>query len=260
MTGAAWCILLAAWLGQIAASPGAPGQPPPMVARPPAEPEQQVLMARVVAVQATSEGRDSPFFDDGLKPYREMLKRLSFDTFRKVAEQEREAPFGAETCIDIDDVYSLTVTPSPNPETGEILLEARVDMLEGEGAVKALYGTAKASLRKPLLFAGLESGDGELAVVLTFDQGDQDSNSQQQPEPQEDEEQEDEDEQEQPQPEEQDSQQQSPPEEAEEQEPKELEDLQNIEALLQSLEDTDRREQAETKNQRDRVRIQKDWW
>ena len=245
-------------------------QPPSSIARPP---EDKAPLVRMTAVQAKSEGRDKPEIPDNLKGVRGVLKSLSADTFALIAEQEREAPLGEETLVPINGVYSLYVTPNRASAQEPMKIQARIEMLEGDGYRNALVTEAQAQPGKALVFRGLPLNVGELVVIMQLAQ-DGDGESQQsqsdQNEAQEEQEQEKQEQQqgegERQEGEEQQQQQQKEAQEATQEGEstvegeEELEDMETIEAILQTLEEQDRREQEEMQNRRTRIRMDGGWW
>jgi hypothetical protein len=190
----------------------------------------------VLALRATQEGNLSKNFGEELRPVREILEMLPYDTYGTLSQVEREAPFGEETAILINESYTFHVLPLEQHESGEVEVMARIAMHEVDETLDALWAQGKAAPGKALVFQSSENP----------------------PEDQEGDEQESDGEQQDSESEAQQNEEQETPEESEAgEEPK---DLKNLEAILRSLEDLDRREQEEARNQRDAIRLQGDWW
>jgi hypothetical protein len=280
MSSLGWCLALAALLAQ-PQMPSPVGQaqsgPPPMISRTPGaagEPAEPAMdKVRMAAVQASSEGRQERQIAPELAGLKSLLDRLPFDTFTRVAEEEREIPQGQETKIPITGDLSLAVTSKGRAETGEVELDARIEMMQNGAPVNALLTSGRAAPGKALVFRGLKRNGGELVVIMTLVQDNQGQDQSQQP--QQDQPQ-DQQEQKQPpeQPEEPSQEGEPPPEQNEEQQQQQAQedqqseaqqdntpkDMHEIEAILKSLEEMDRREQPKVRNQRDRVYVPQDWW
>ncbi|MBI2424085.1 MAG: hypothetical protein HYV27_14740 [Candidatus Hydrogenedentes bacterium] len=247
---------------------------------------------RVVGVYATQEGRTEPHYDEGLKRYAELLAHLPFDTFHLATDQRVEAPYGQETMIPIDGQYSMVVSPSQTPDPQKIAMDTRIEMLKGTSYLTALGGRAEISPGKALLYKGLPREQGELAVILGLvkDQDEQqpgqsssEEDSESEPEEQSEQQQQSptdnatEDKQEEPEEAKADEEKKEEAEPAEEQQMEEQdrqsaeersyaeeqaskEDLENIDAILQHLEDVDKAEQKEARNPARRFVVRGDWW
>jgi len=223
----------------------------------PALPEAPPPVFRIITVEASNDGHEESSLDDEAAGLREMLKDLPFDTFRVVAKDEQAAPLGIDTVIPISGEYRFHVTPSAyRPDSGEVELSARIEMLENHRAVNALAADGVAVPGKALVFRGFPLNGREMAVIMTVVPPEKEQG----PSPGEDENQAP---QEQPQP----AVSEEPAAEQEETgEPQSAdagaseEDHENVEALLQSLEEIDRREQQEVRKRRNRVEVRKEWW
>mgnify|MGYP006277920943 CR=1 FL=1 len=229
------------------------------------QPEAQMPKFRVVAVYCSNRGEGVQAELENLKP---LFEKLPYDTFEQVARHDTEAAPGQETKVPLNGVYTLYLTvgaPAQGAQQEGVPLEARVEMLADDGFVNALRASGRAAPNKALLFRGLPMDAGELAVVMMLLPPDQDNGQsqkeqeQQQQEKEEKEEQETQDQQ-QEQPQEQQQQQEQSEAEQREAEEDEQKDMQNIEAILQSLEEQDRREQHDTRNKRRDVQMRGGWW
>jgi hypothetical protein len=286
MTAVLCCIAAMATLAQ--------ANPPVTQAGPPAAPKIEVR-----AFTATNTGQATRQVDATLRGLDALLKEMPYDTFLPVMQQQAELAANAETMVTINETYALYVLPIGPEEEGMLPLQARVTMLQGGRPVNALVTQGKAKPGRAMLFRGLEIPGGELGIVLRLvpppqdpkdgdsdseDQGDQEQEPQEPQDPSgsgDDQSGEDGAQEEAQQSEDQAGEQGTMGEEGEQQEgesaaaespqeegesegegaeaaaPKDLED---IEALLKSLEDQDRREQKSARNRRDTIRFNGDWW
>jgi len=225
----------------------------------PALPETPSPVFRIIAVEASNDGHEESSVDDEAAGLRDLLKDLPFDTFRVVTKNEQAAPLGIDTVIPISAEYRFHVVPSAyRPDSGEVELSARVEMLENQRAVNALAADGVAVPGKALVFRGFPLKGREMAVIMTLIPPEKDQGQS----PGEDEN--------------QVSQAQPPPKlseksAAEQEETGErqrsdterngqAQGLENVEALLQSLEEIDRREQQEVRKRRNRAEVRKEWW
>lgn len=239
-------------------------------------PAEEYEIVEMKALRASNEGMAQKEIDPALRGLAPVLEALPFDRFSPIAEETKEAPYGRETLIPINSEYTLSIRPiERNAKDGLVLLEARIIMSREGRKINALSTRAEAATGQPLLFRGLELNNGELVVVMRLAQqddgsqgsGESTAQDQEKPEQQEAQEQEEqetppEEQQEETQPGEEENDQAPPPAvEPKETAPEdEKQDMQNIEALLQSLEEMDRREQQELRNQRDHIDVRKGWW
>jgi hypothetical protein len=213
----------------------------------------------LVALQASVEGQEKTFIDPKLKKYSKLLKTMPFDTFRLVAQHEKtEAPIQQDTLIPINGVYSAHLFPEPDQQSGELSVKTRIEMMQGEDFVNALFTQANIAPGKPLVFRGLDLNVGEMIVILKLVQEDGDDEQDQSSDEEQDQDQEQDDNQEQ-EPEQNEEQQEEEGDGEGEPQPQDLSDV-NIDALLQSLAEMDKREQEEAKNTRDGIEIRKNWW
>jgi len=257
-------IVIAALLAQ------APAGPPPAIARPLDQGAEQV---QVTAVRAAMEGRAERVVDAELKNLEKLFEKFPFDTFSLEAQREFEAPHGGPTTVPLNDVYALEVMPHRRLESGEVELDARIVSLAGDAPVGALITRAKAAPGQALIFRGMPLDDGELIVIMNFGRQDGDQGGQSSSDAEEDES----EEQEQPpqfqEQDESDADQEDSSENDADAQPRETEtksmadedvpsdkELQNLEALLQSLEEQDQRERRELLNRQDWMEMRKDWW
>jgi len=229
--------------------------------------------------------------DPEIKPVEGLLKSLPYTSYEKIAVDEKETPDGVETQFTINPAYSLVVRPNGRDGQGAAKLDIHVDLTQDGNVVKALTAQASAKPGDALLLRGMPLPPGELVVVLQRDSGDQNGQS-----GQGDQDQQQQDQQQQQKPdqkdaskdkkdedkqqdqnkseekkqdekkdgkeagaEEKDDQNQPSPEDAKKDQD-DKKDSKNLESILQSLEDVDRKEQSEVRNKRDRIDFKGGWW
>ncbi len=208
---------------------------------------------------------------DALKPFDSFLDSLPYNRFEVLTDASAQAERGRELHMPVSGIFSFYVTPLQTHDGGSVELDLRVEMLHDSGYLDAIRAQGLAAPNQPLVMRGFPVNRGELILIVRLESdgdgegqsADNDSNSDEQEsdegtsqEPQEEEEQEgDENQNEQPE-DSQPPQQQSQSSELDESKP----DLQNVEALLEYLEEVDRREQEEIRRQRDSIEIRGDWW
>ena len=272
-------LLLATALAQPFAPPATPPLSPPLAPGQGAPtPGEHTEMIEVVAIKARQTG--VPEIDPSLREAEPLLRNLLFDTFELVFREEKPVELGAFGLFPLNDSYLLQVVLGPQLSQQEVGLEVAVLLVTGQQPVNALRASGQVPRGRALVFRGLELPEGELVVLVSVkppenqDQQDQQQQSaaaqqqeqQQQQQEEQDENQQSEDEesqeeQEQPmaqsQPQDQDEEQDAQEQEREQPSP---EELQNIEALLESLREQDRREQQDAQNRRQRVIVTGDWW
>jgi len=269
------CVLVL--LGAGAAFAQAPGLPPgPGMTTPTPLPPEQV---RMVAVEGLDTGAPSLTVANNLRGLRSLLQRLGPDTFTEVAQREAEAAYGVETILPINSRYRLAVRPVQPTEAGGVRFTARVEQRGESGTLNAITTEGEAVHGQALVFRGLDGPNGgELVLIMSFIRPENDEQSQSESseseesdgddEPESDASTPEEDEGESPDPEEPETpeDEEEEPSDADELEPLDGDDEQeprefdNLEAILESLEEMDNREQAEMRNRRTGVPIRGDWW
>ena len=220
--------------------------------------------------------------DEKLKPFASMLEKMAQGAgFRVVSQESKQAPMKTETDWVINGQYSAHVLPIQQLENGAIRLDARVAMNTGGQTLNALRAEGEVPPRKVMAFRGLDAGNGNELILLLRQApgddegqgGDGDSQGEQQEEQpgegsqaeQQDaekkEQQEEQGEQSQEKKEQMAKQEESQPDEKQpgEEQPQ---DDQTIEALLESLEQEDARQQQDARFDRSSISIPAngDWW
>lgn len=258
--------LAAAQLAPPAAAPG-PGAAPAPVA------------CVLTAVCGINPPVAVPPADDRLAALEAALKPLGFAGYEFVGTAARELAPETETRFPINGTYSAAVTLLPSQDGDTAAMEVRIEaLLEGK-IVTALAGTVQARPGDTVVFRGMPLAPGELVVLLTrpSEQSSEQSQSDQSQQEQEQQDQQKQDQQQGQQQQEEKKQEKEKQEEsqtAEEQEAQpaaeeqedgteeEEKDMENgsLRALLESLEETDKREQKEIRNVRQRIDFKGGWW
>lgn len=266
------------------------GAPMDAQTAPPPPPRIQML-----AIQATKEERAEPYFDEALKELEEPLKQLPFDTFKQIAAEQKECPLGEEATFNIDDTFRVVVrtgelpaqptqpgTPpdaagaAPQPQA--LMVHGRVEMKTGDSYINALSADAILPANQFLQFRGIPRENGAMLALITPSMGqqqqqqeqnqDQQEKNEQERQEQEQEQKQDEEQQEKPQEgqtqpdkpnsdEDQEQEQQTSEAQEDKDKPK---DMQNIEAILQSLEELDEQEQHNLREVPNVRKEQGAWW
>lgn len=257
--------LAAAQLAPPAAAPGPGGAPAPVA-------------CVLTAVCGINPPVAVPPADDRLASLEAALKPLGFAGFEFVGTAARDLAPETETRFPINGTYSAAVTLLPPQEDDTAAMEVRIEaLLEGK-IVTALAGTVQARPGDTVVFRGMPLAPGELVVLLTRpseqsseqsksdqSQQEQEQQDQQQDQQKEGQEQEEKDQGKDKQEEPRNAEEQEAQPTAEEQEDgtaEEEKDMENgsLRALLESLEETDKREQKEIRNVRQRIDFKGGWW
>ncbi len=253
-------------------------QPPQGSATPPVSPQVQAPppppVGKIYAIRASGAVPLKLNLDEKLKPVAAALETLPFTTYESISINENPLPWGQETLFPINALYAMHVTALAPEADGAIALRTRVEMLQGETYVNAIKADAHAVQNQALLFRGLPLGNDELVIVLLVgmpqdgqnqgDSAEDDPSSSEGEQKSEDQSEQNTDDRKEGEEEMQEGEhaeaQQADVSEPDEGEPKQPEGVENLEALLESLDDTDRREQVEERNRRDRIDFKGDWW
>lgn len=262
-------LLLGGTLPAALAQPFAPPQPPPGYDLS----DNDKDTVRVVAIQAAKQDPANAGMDDTLKPFRKILQSMTeFNTFRLISDATAQVTRGQESEIPLDARYAMHVVTGTGSDHQKRNLAARITL---DGSVDALRAQGVAEPGKTIVFRGMDHPPGELVVLLQIvppndgnqnegqRQKQQDQQQQNANENKQDQQPQHEGEEQNPQ-RQQEQQQAKPAEEEGEQEKAAAEpqkDAPNLEALLQSLEEIDRREQQNMLNANKRFpKIHGDWW
>lgn len=257
------------------------------------------LKFKMYALMGQKKTSAAATLDETIKPIEAALKELPYTDYKKITVDERDAPEGVDTQFPINPVYSLVVRPNGKDAQGASKLDIHVDLMQDGKLIKALTAQAAAKPGDALLLRGMPLPPGELVIVLQRDAGDQQSqggqsdqdqqkqdNQQQQKSDQDKESKKDDaekkleeskkdektqddkkdkkqgkdDKKEEKDQDKQEQAQEQPSSEDEKKDSADKKDTKNLESILQSLEDVDRKEQAEVRNKRDRIDFKGDWW
>ncbi|MBI1319625.1 MAG: hypothetical protein GC168_11860 [Candidatus Hydrogenedens sp.] len=181
------CLIAAAALAQPAVT--LPNQPAVTLPNQPGGamqpvPESEPLNVTLFAIKASSEGRTEPSIPEELKPIAKALKKLApADTFEIISQETKPSPFGQETQLPINGLFSgfvkLNETRPSSSGEGEVVdFNARIEMLRGSDFINALSTRGEAAYNQALIFRGMPLGTDELVVVLQVTQPDSDSSNQ----------------------------------------------------------------------------------
>lgn len=84
------------------------------------------------AVQATTEGREVPQFDEGALPIRTLLEDLNFDTFRTLSEAEEKAAAGKGKTAPLVGRYAMELVYNGQEEMGRARVVVTVTLAPKE--------------------------------------------------------------------------------------------------------------------------------
>ncbi len=281
------CIFAA--LASVAQSSGQAASPPPVIQGPAGGPlalppapngagaGQEPLKFKMYALLGQKKANATAALDADLKPLESVLKSLPYTDYSRISIDERETPDGVDTQFPINPVYSLVAHPTGTDEQGAAKLDIHVDLMQDGKLIKALTAQATAKPGDALLLRGMPLPPGELVIVLQRDPGKQDSkdgksdqdqdkkDQQEQQKPDQKSESKDKDSEKKQEQKKDEEKKDAKEDQADKKEDQEKADddkkeSKNLESILQSLEDVDRKEQSEVRNKRDRIDFKGDWW
>jgi len=122
---------------------------------------------RILAIWATGEAGAEMEFDAGLAPVQDFLETLPFSDFRELGFHDLEAPYGETVQAVLNSEYTLYCTPQRLTDSGEVVMEAHVDMRDGDAFVEALRVNGRSARGKGMVFRGFPLPGGEMVVVLS---------------------------------------------------------------------------------------------
>ena len=138
------------------------------------EAAQSSVRFEMVAVAATDnperrkdEKRFDPALDGATKT---ALAKLPYNTFTKIASGKAATTYDREVSIDINEAYTLYLTPLDKGLLGRIRIKIRIAARDSEqgGAKKdALRVTLRAVPKDKIVLGGPRLKEGDLALVLT---------------------------------------------------------------------------------------------
>lgn len=249
-----------------------PSAPPNLQTAMPEPVPPQPPIGQMFAVRASGAVPQNPHMDEKLKPIAAALSGLPYTSYEALSVNSRELPWGVETLFPISAVHAFKATALSMDPEGAIALRARVEMLQGEDYINALDTQALAGQNQALLFRGIPLGRDELVIVMLVamspdpeksgspnQEGETESEGENQESTESESEGENKAEGEQ-EGENAPEKQESQVNEADEGEGESPKGVENLDALLESLDDIDRREQVEELKRRDRIDFKGDWW
>lgn len=131
------------------------------------------VVLHMAAVQATTEGRQTKYFEPALDDVKQAIAPLDYDTFRAIKATDLGVPYGHEIKVDINERYRLHLEPVGMDADGRVRLEVQLLRLRGDDKppIKALDTTLSIAPGKHLNLGGLPLDRGELVVVLHVKRG-----------------------------------------------------------------------------------------
>jgi hypothetical protein len=132
-------------------------------------------VVRVLAIQARTVEGAPRYLDASLEVVRELLEKVPGNQFTEMGFFELEAHYGRDAVADLGGGYTLSFQPSELTELDEILFECHIDLTEGGRTVEALRVTGKAARGQGAVFRGLTLPEGELVVVMSLAQAEDES-------------------------------------------------------------------------------------
>lgn len=122
-----------------------------------------------VAVKATKESREDPYFDAKLNTYKDDLKNLEFDTYRYLKSLKLPpADYGQPVRFGIDEQYTLHVVATEKMDDGRIKVEARVEAKpkdKDKKPVNVLKTTTMVVPGDKFRLGGPKLDEGQLVIV-----------------------------------------------------------------------------------------------
>ena len=253
-------------------SPLAPENNPALSGQDGAASPLKYTMYAMLAKKGDASGKSG--LDQSLKPVEGVLNALKgYASFEKINVSVQELAQGAETRFPINGAYTMLVAPAGDDGKGSAQLGVRIQLLDNGNLINAIETQANSRPGEALVFQGMPLSPGELVVVLVREsepgqQGGegQDNQEQQQQQQQEKQSQQKEEEKEKGEEKEAEKQEAAKAEEKPAQEEKgvekeqEKQDQNNFDAILESLEEMDRREQKDVHYNRNSIEFKGDWW
>lgn len=135
--------------------------------------QEDTIEISMVAIQASFEDREEKLYDRTLDSVRQALEDLDeYDTFRLVREQKRPAQYREKTRIQVNDRYTLIITPMGRDSRGRIRIQASIEeeIRRNDEIITrtALEFTSNVAPGRPLKLCGLRLDEGELVLVVTM--------------------------------------------------------------------------------------------
>lgn len=124
---------------------------------------------KIWAMEAHTEGRDTPHFDEGLEPIRDAVKALKFDTYLKLKTDEHTFKDDTDYRTEIDELYSLTASAPVLEKDGRFRMKIKItmDSKTSPGTeIEALDTELLLLPGKKVVVRGLKLGEGEEMVIV----------------------------------------------------------------------------------------------
>jgi hypothetical protein len=124
---------------------------------------------KIWAMEAHTEGRTTPHFDEGLEAAREAVKSLKFDTYLKLKTAEHTFEDTKAYRTDIDDLYALTASAPVRENDGRFRMNIKItmDSKTAPGTeIEALDTELLLLPGKKVVVRGLKLGEGEEMVIV----------------------------------------------------------------------------------------------
>ncbi len=127
---------------------------------------------KVWAMEAHTEGRDTPHFDPGLDEVKDAVKALKFDTYLKLKTDEYTFTDEKEYRTALNEQYTLSASAPTLAKDGRYRMKIKITMPSEKKPGDEIDALATELLLQPgkkVLVRGLKLGDGkELVVVLSL--------------------------------------------------------------------------------------------
>lgn len=127
---------------------------------------------KVWAMEAHTEGRNTPHFDPGLDEVKDAVKSLNFDTYLKLKTDEHTFSDKQEYRAAINDQYTLTASAPTVAKDGRYRMKIKITMPSEKNPDDEIDALATELLLQPgkkVLVRGLKLGEGkEMVVVLSL--------------------------------------------------------------------------------------------
>lgn len=127
---------------------------------------------KVWAMEAHTEGRDTPHFDPGLEAVKDAVKALKFDTYLKLKTDEHTFTDDEAFRSSINAQYTLTASAPVRAQDGRYRMTLKITMPSKKkpgSEIEALSTDLLLQPEKKVLVKGLKLGEGkEMVVVLSL--------------------------------------------------------------------------------------------
>ncbi len=135
----------------------------------PTKPEMSEETLQVMAFCAQEVAGDVGKQDEQLKPYKGILEALApLNKFDVIKTSTLPALHGEITTVSINALYWAEVQVSAPDEQGALPMVVRIMYDDGSGPIAAINAQGSAQPNRAFTFRGMELGGGELVVVLSF--------------------------------------------------------------------------------------------